>query len=107
MSKQFKLMILANVVLALLYVFSSYVIWNTINKWGNFAVKTNWSPLYVTPIPAGSIAYYIGSAQPTQLFNIPFLLFWAIFATNICFIIWLYRSKETKQTTSQNIPPPA
>ena len=99
MSKLFKLMILANVVLALLYVFSSYVIWNTINEWGNF-VKTNWSPLYVTPIPTASIAYYIGSTKPTQLLNIPFLLFWAIFATNLCFIIWLYRSKETKQTPS-------
>jgi hypothetical protein len=43
MLRQFKLMILANVVLALLYVFSSYVIWNTINEWGNF-VKTDWSP---------------------------------------------------------------
>jgi hypothetical protein len=97
--RQLKLMILANVVLALLYVFSSYVIWNTINEWGNF-VKIIWSPLYVTPIPTASIAYYIGSTQPTQLLNIPFLLFWVIFATNLCFIIWLYRSKETKQTPS-------
>jgi hypothetical protein len=77
-------MILANVVLALLYFFSSYVIWNTINEWGNF-VKIDWSPLYVTPIPTASIAYIIGSTRPTQLLNIPFLL---------------YRSTETKQTPS-------
>ena len=94
MLRQFKLMFLANVVLALLYVFSSYGIWNTINEWGNFGVKTNWSPLYVTPIPTYSIAYYVGSIRPTQLLNIPFMLFWVIFATNICFIIWLYRNNK-------------
>jgi hypothetical protein len=43
MPRQFKLMILANFVLALLYVFSSYVIWSTVNGWGN-VVKTIWSP---------------------------------------------------------------
>jgi hypothetical protein len=89
-------MILANVVLALLYAFSSYVIWNTINEWGNFAVKTNWSPLYVTPIFTGSLAHYVGSTSPRQLLNIPFLLFWVVFGTNLSFFIWLYRSKELK-----------
>jgi hypothetical protein len=93
------LMIAVNVVLALLYVVSSYALWSSINEWSNLNVKANWSPLYVTPIPVGSLAYYVGSTIPMQLLNIPFLLFLVIFATNLSFIVWLYRSKEKKQNT--------
>jgi hypothetical protein len=99
MHRKLILMIAVNVVLALLYVISSYALWSSINEWGN-VVKVNWSPLYVTPIPAGSIAYYVGSTPPTQLLNIPFLLFWVMFATNLFFIIRLYRSKEKKPNTT-------
>jgi hypothetical protein len=90
-------MITVNVVLALLYVVSSYALWSSINEWGSLNVKANWSPLCVTPIPTGSLSYFIA---PKQLLNTPFLLFWVILTTNLSFIIWLYRSKEKKQNTT-------
>jgi hypothetical protein len=88
-------MITVNVVLALLYVISSCALWSSINEWGSLNVKANWSPLYVTPIPAGSLSYFIA---PKPLLNIPFLLFGVIVFTNLSFIVWLYKSKEKKQT---------
>ena len=97
MHRKLILMIAVNVVLALLYVVSSYALWSSINEWSNLNVKANWSPLYVTPIPIGSLSYFIA---PTQLLNTPFLLFWVMFATNLSFVVWLYRSKEIKPNTT-------
>ena len=36
MSKQFKLIILINILLSLLYAVSSYLIWEEVNKWSNW-----------------------------------------------------------------------
>jgi hypothetical protein len=103
MSRKLMLMIAVNVVLALLYVVSSYALWSSINEWGYFDATASWSPLYVTPTYThivGSRAYYVGMTTPMQLLNIPFLLFWVMFATNLFFITWLYRSKEKKLNTA-------
>jgi hypothetical protein len=103
MNRKLILMIAVNVVLALLYVFSSYALWSSISGWSYWEATASWSPLYVTPTypqVMGSRAYYIGASIPMQLLNIPFLLFWVMFATNLFFITWLYRSKEKKLNTA-------
>jgi hypothetical protein len=50
-------------------------------------------------ISDGQILY-----PPTPLnigiWNYPFILFWVILATNLFFIVWLFRSKEKKQNTT-------
>jgi hypothetical protein len=105
MSRKLILMIAVNVVLALLYVISSYALWNSISGWSYWEATASWSPLYVTPTYnqiMGSRAYFTSASIPIpmQLLNIPFLLFLVISATNLSFIVWLYRSKEKKQNTT-------
>jgi len=95
MSRKLILMITVNVVLALLYVVSSYALWSSINEWGSLNVKANWSPLYVTPIPTGSLSYFIA---PKQLLNTPFLLFWVILTTNLSFINGYTEAKRRNKT---------
>jgi len=93
-----KLMILVNVVLGFLYVVSDYALWNIVGgtSWRFYGAVASWSPLYVTPTyyPPIQQRPYIPNAMPVPLLNIPFLLFWVMFAVNLYFIIKLGRSKE-------------
>ena len=98
MSKQFKLIILANVMLALLYVVSSYIIYVDINQWSKWNIASIWTPILVTP-------YHIPNTPQVQMpvgsaWNLPFMLFWVILAVNLYFIIKLQKSKETQQVLS-------
>jgi hypothetical protein len=89
MSKQFKLMIIVNAFLGLLYVISSYSIWAEINRWGHWNITSIWSPILIT-------AYRIPNLPTVQmpvgpLWNFPFILFWVILGVNIYFIVRLQR----------------
>ena len=90
MSKQLKLMILANVVLGLVYVASTFVLWRDIGGWVNDG-DVSWSPLFITPLQG---PYFLGPPVRVPLVNIPFLLFLVIFAVNLYFIVKLGRNKE-------------
>jgi hypothetical protein len=93
-----KVMILVNVLLSLLYVYSSYEVWNNVNNWSNDNVASNWAPTLISPHFISSVI--IPPMVYTSLVNTPFILFWIIFAVNLYFILELQRSKETKQNFS-------
>ena len=95
-----KYAIIINMILSLLFVISDYILWSIIGgeSWSYYGAVASWSPLYVTPvypIITGSRAYIPSLLTPVPLLNIPFLLFLAMLATNLYFIIKI--SKELKK----------
>ena len=102
--KQLKLMVLVNVLLGLLFIVSDYFLWSFISweNWSYNGAVPSWSPLYITPTyqPPIEPRPYIVSPTPVPHLNIPFLLFLAMFAANLYFIIKLGKSKEAKQSTT-------
>jgi hypothetical protein len=97
MYKQLKLMIFVNALLGLLYAFFSFSLWDDVNRLFNLGYGTQWSVLKVTAFP---IAESIHMVPVQQMNNIPFWIFWIMFAANLYFIIKLERSKEEKQNTT-------
>ena len=93
MLRQLRTVIIVNALLGVLFVYSNYALWDTINGfrsmgWG----KTDWTPLIVN-VDTGMLV-------PLPLINVPFILFWVLLITNLYFTVSLQRSKETKQTPS-------
>ena len=87
-SKQFKLlMILVNVLLSLVYVFSSYNFWEELNNWADWNMQSTWTPFYVYP---HRILNLPTVEMPVQkMFNLPFIIFWVIIVTN-CVMLATY-----------------
>jgi hypothetical protein len=97
-------MILVNVLLLVLFVFSSYMLWNKVTEWMTNDAYAIWSPLYITPFWVRESYFYIypdgTTSRPPPQLNTPFILFLVMFALNLLFIIKLGRGKETKQSTT-------
>jgi len=93
MSKQLNLMLAFNVLWGMLFILSSYAIWETLNNFVAMGYgETTWSPFIIT-VDTGMLVY-------DHLINTPFVLFLMMFALNLVFfIIKLGRSKEAKQIT--------
>lgn len=50
MTKQFKLSVISvNILLSLLYVISSYRLWEELNNWYDWNMQATWTPFYVYP----------------------------------------------------------
>ena len=89
--------IATDVLVGLLFVLSNYFIWVEVGRWTVWNIASKWSPILIT-------AYRIPNAPTVlmpvgPLLNLPFILFWVMFAVNLYFIIRLQRSKETKSNT--------
>jgi hypothetical protein len=87
-----KIAIIVNIVLALLYVVSSYYLWSVVNgpSWSYYGAVASWSPLYVTPTwtqPIQQREYLIGLSIPMEMVNIPFLIFVTMVTSNILAIL--------------------
>src|SRR4030042_6037796 len=94
MSKQLilMLMVLIDALLGLLFVYSSFSLWDHLNLWVDMGYgEAIWSPLVIT-VDTGMLFRY-------EIPNSPFILFWVVLAVNLFFIIMLGRNKETKQRT--------
>jgi len=94
--------IVVDIILGLIYAYSSIVVWNYFNNWAGYNIV--WSPLFITPHTVSEMSL------PPQLHSLPnfsFLLFWVILAINICFIVILGRRNEAKQNPSQNTHQPS
>ena len=94
-SRQLKLMILANIILGLLFIASNFVF----DYFGNMpSHHALWSPMWLT------FYNYVFAAQfgdiGAQIPNFSFYFFWASIAVNLYFIIKLGRGRETKQNTT-------
>jgi hypothetical protein len=101
MHKQLKLMVLANVFLSLLYVYTNYTIWTALSEptawfyWFHYnALSIDYRKVFIIN---GQMEGFNGNFD---LPNFPFLLFFRAIAVNMYFIYSLQRSKETKQNSS-------
>jgi hypothetical protein len=107
MNKIAKFAITVNSVLGLLYAVSSYLLRSIVSgtSWSYYGAVARWSPLYVVPTyiqPIQERAYLVGTSMPTQIVNIPFLLFLTMFTVNTLTIIAWTHPKHSK--TSIVIP---
>ena len=102
MSKQFKLIILVNALLMLLFVLSEYSIGNELNSYPNDLRYIRWSPFVIQDVHAGALinGNWVAVGATTLTINFPFWLFFVAIAVNLYFMFRLQRSKETKQTPS-------
>ena len=92
MSKQFAMMILANIALGVSYVFSNYLIWDAVNQPSYYS--TGWGPTSVELVPRPSVNGEPVPQVAFSLINYPFWLFWIAMGVNLLFIVWLQRNKE-------------
>jgi len=85
MKKIFIGIIVINMFLSLLFVYSNYVIWNTFNS--EDLTHSRWNPILINYTPAlnanGSL---ILSTGEFPIINFPFLLFWLLMGSNLYFM---------------------
>src|SRR4030042_4474376 len=100
MSRLIKIAFLFNVLLCLFFIYSNYSLWAIFaegTKGGTTFLISYWYPLSVVTtyywFHNGAISQELGFQS---YLNAPFILFWVSTIVNLLFIIWLYRSKETK-----------
>jgi hypothetical protein len=98
MAGNLRWIIMVNVILSLLYVFSNVVLWSIVNSWIFFNFASEWSPIFIMYhyLPGGILPPVAHSVYP--LFNLPFWIFWVAIGVNLYFYLKLQRSRETKQT---------
>jgi hypothetical protein len=87
MPKQFKLMILVNILLSLLFIAFNFMY----NSLVTGDIRAIWSPLSITFYNVRSFGD-VGLAYP----NFAFYFFLVLMIVNVYFILRLQRSKETK-----------
>jgi hypothetical protein len=80
-----KWMIVFNVLLGLVYGISCFVLWMNVDQWISWNITSNWSPLLVTPHRVPNMPTVETPVFP--LWNIPFILFLVMLATNLYFIL--------------------
>ncbi len=98
MHKWFALMILFNIVIGIVFVFSNYFVWNTVNQSSYYS--TDWGPINVEIVPKPSI-----NGEPTPqiaflIFNYPFWLFWVAMIGNLIFMTMYAKGKEKSTKSS-------
>jgi choline-glycine betaine transporter len=96
MRKIVKYAIVVNIILALVFVYSNFSLWNFVNAEYPFLVASHWSPLGIV---APHYLYTDGNISQIQTpflaFNYPFWIFWIMLAINLVFIIKFGRERET------------
>jgi hypothetical protein len=93
MPEHFKLMILVNILLGLLFLVLNYVYYYFANRFEGLGAL--WSPLWLTfyNFKAAAIVGDVGAQEP----NFSFYFFWVLMIVNVYFIYKLQRSNQTKQ----------
>ena len=103
MSRQFKLlMLLVNVLLGLLYVFSSYYFWEELNNWYDWNLRSTWTPCFVYPHRIPGTPTVEMPVQP--MLNLPFMIFWIIIITNCAVLAtYLYIIPRIQSYAAKNV----
>lgn len=101
MLKIAKYAIVVNLTLALLFVYSNFSLWNSVNAEYPYLIASHWSPLGISAphyiISNGSFAI----VQTIYLYwNIPFWIFWVLLIANLYFILKIIK-KEVNQTSNE------
>ena len=81
MSKRFMLLlILANIFFGLLYLFSSYLLWEEMNNWYDYNMQSTWTPFFVYPHRIPNLPTVMMPVQ--KMLNLPFIVFCISVVTN-------------------------
>jgi hypothetical protein len=94
MSRQFKLMILVNIMLAASFLICNYVYFYFVNRFDGHAAL--WSPISLTFInmkEINDVGSTIGVPEP----NFSFYFFWIVMVFNVYFLYRLQKSANTTQ----------
>jgi hypothetical protein len=90
-----------NLIMALIFVYSNFALWNSVNAEYPYLIASHWSPLGI------SAPHYVitdGSFSIVQTvymyFNTPFWIFWVLLIANLYFIVKI--STESKKQTQTN-----
>ncbi len=87
--------IITNILLALLFIYSNFALWNSIN--GNSTTKlitSHWNPLFVTARHYSYINGIFATVQGIFSYcNTPFWIFLMLLAVNIFFLLKLSKDK--------------
>ncbi len=96
MHKIAKYAIVINILLALIFVYSNFSLWASVNGDNNYIIASHWSPLGI------SAPHYIFDNNKVSIvqtvysyFNTPFWIFWLLLIVNLYLTAKL--GKETKQ----------
>jgi hypothetical protein len=100
MSRQLKIIVLVNIVIAVLFCHFNYGNWTLLNdERVGLPIKSEWGPIWIHMQPRTSMIAREPNQMPdftSVLFpNYPLMLFWLSTILNLYFIIKLQRSKET------------
>jgi hypothetical protein len=95
MLKIAKIAIVVNFILASLFVYSNFSIWNSVNTEYPYLKASHWTPLGISAPHyvinnSGSIAIIQGIFW---YFNTPFWIFWVLMGVNLYFVVRI--SKQT------------
>jgi len=99
-----KYAIAVNLLLALVFVYSNFSIWDLVNAEYPYLIASHWSPLGISAphyvITDGSIAI----VQTVFLyFNTPFWIFWVLLAVNLFFILMISKEAMKHRQPIQNV----
>jgi hypothetical protein len=101
MLKVAKYAMVFNLIMALIFVYSNFALWNSVNAEYPYLIASHWSPLGI------SAPHYVitdGSFSIVQTvymyFNSPFWVFWVLLIANLYFIVKI--STESKKRTQAN-----
>jgi hypothetical protein len=82
MSKRFMfLMISINLLLAIIYVFSSVNFWDEMNNWYDYNMQSTWTPFYVYNHRIPNMSTVAMPVPP--MLNLPFIIFFVTIITNL------------------------
>ena len=88
----------ANLILALIFLYTSFSLWNSVNAGSPYLIASHWSPLGI--IASHYVLNENGFVTLSQTlysyFNTPFWIFWVMVMANLYFIFKLQSSKDTK-----------
>ena len=97
MLKIVKIAVICNIILALIFVYTNFSLWNLVNSGYPYLIVSHWSPLGI------SAPHYIINDSSISIvqtlylyFNTPFWIFWVLLVVDMFFIVILTK-KPGKQ----------
>ncbi len=79
------LMIFINLLLAVVYIFSSVHFWEEMNNWYDYSMQSTWTPFYVYPHRISSVSEIEMPVMP--MLNLPFIIFLVTIITNSVLLV--------------------
>jgi len=95
MLKIAKYAIITNILLALLFIYSNFTLWDLVNGSSTtLLITSHWNPLLVTAMHHSYVNGIFSTAQTVFSYdNTPFWIFWIVIVANLYFIVKLSKGK--------------